>query len=85
MIYYFAKSIVIVLLDRYNYLKNNLSDVKEIVKDDKKGYLDEESNKTLKIRKEEEKKKNQDKNNIKEHKKSKGNKKAGNKKKNNKK
>ncbi|MCI8309251.1 MAG: MFS transporter [Clostridia bacterium] len=53
-IYYVAKSIVSSLLIRSNYLKDNMSDVKEIVKDEKKGYLDEESKKTLKERKLEE-------------------------------
>ena len=41
---------------RNKYLKENMSDVKEIVKDDKKGYIDEESVKTLKERKIEEEK-----------------------------
>jgi hypothetical protein len=51
LIYYIAKSVVYALLVRYNYLKENMSDVKEIVKEEKEGYLDEESNKTLKERK----------------------------------
>lgn len=51
VIYYIVKSIYIVIHYRNKYLKENISDVKEIVKEDKKGYLDEESQKTLKERK----------------------------------
>ena len=53
-VYYVAKSIVTYFIERHNYLKDNMSDVKEIVKDDKKGYIDEESKKTLKERKQKE-------------------------------
>lgn len=53
-IYYFSKTLVTFLLERYKYLKENMSDVKEIVKDEKKGYIDEESQKTLKERKQKE-------------------------------
>lgn len=51
IIYYILKSIFIVVYYRNKYLKDNYSDVKEILKEDKKGYLDEESKKTLKERK----------------------------------
>ena len=51
IVYYIIKAISTILIIRHNYLKNNMSDVKEIVKDDKKGYIDEESKKTLKERK----------------------------------
>lgn len=50
-IYYILKVGVSTILIRNKYLKENMSDVKEIVKDDKKGYIDEESVKTLKERK----------------------------------
>jgi len=49
-VYYFIKSIYSALLIRYKYIRENISDVKEIVKDDKKSYLDEESSKTIKNR-----------------------------------
>lgn len=48
VVYYIVKSIVTAIYYKNKYLKENMSDVKEIVKDDKKGYLDEESKKTLK-------------------------------------
>lgn len=51
VIYYIVKSIYAAIHYRNKYLKENISDVKEIVKEDKKGYLDEESQKTLKERK----------------------------------
>lgn len=59
-VYYIVKSVYCVISIRHKYLKDNMSDVKEIVKDDeKKSYLDEDSKKTLKARKiEEENKKN---------------------------
>jgi hypothetical protein len=57
-VYYFAKSLVTFFCVRYNFLKDNISDVKEIVKNEAKGYLDEESTKTLRERKEDELKKN---------------------------
>ncbi len=47
-IYYIFKSIFTGIYLRNDYLKYNISDVKEIVKDDKKaGYIDEKSTKTL--------------------------------------
>lgn len=46
-IYYIFKSIISAVYLRNDYIKSNISDVKEIVKDDKKGYIDEESKKTL--------------------------------------
>ena len=52
-IYYFFKVLISSLSTRHNYLKENMSDVKEIVKDDKEGYIDEESKKTLKERNQE--------------------------------
>lgn len=55
-IYYLIKVGISSILIRNKYLKENMSDVKEIVKDDKKGYIDEESVKTLKERKIEEEK-----------------------------
>lgn len=48
ILYYIVKSIVTAIYYKNKYLKENMSDVKELVKDDKKGYLDEESKKTLK-------------------------------------
>lgn len=51
IVYYFVKSIVVVLCIRKKFLKENISDVKEIVKEEKKGYIDEDSKKTLKERK----------------------------------
>ena len=41
LIYYVVKSILTLLYVRYNYLKDNLSDVKEIVKESKQSYIDE--------------------------------------------
>lgn len=49
-IYYLIKSCIGVVYYRHNYIKNNISDVKEIVKEERKGYIDEESVKTLKER-----------------------------------
>ena len=46
-VYYIFKSIFTGLHIRNNYLKNNISDVKEIVKDHKESYIDEKSTKTL--------------------------------------
>lgn len=51
IVYYFVKSIVVALCIRKKFLKENISDVKEIVKEEKKGYIDEDSKKTLKERK----------------------------------
>lgn len=51
LIYFIIKSFGNLLYTRYNYLKDNLSDVKEIVKEEKNGYLDEESTKTIKQQK----------------------------------
>ena len=50
-IYYTLKSIISLLHIRNSYLRENLSDVKEIVKEEKEGYIDEESTKTLKEQK----------------------------------
>ena len=49
-IYYLIKSCIGVVYYRHNNIKNNISDVKEIVKEERKGYIDEESVKTLKER-----------------------------------
>lgn len=61
VVYYIFKSMFTVVSLKNNYIKNNMSDVKEIVKDEKKGYIDEESTKTLrenkKIKEEQEKQK----------------------------
>lgn len=46
-IYYILKSAFTASYLRKDYLRNNISDVKEIVKDNKKGYIDEKSTKTL--------------------------------------
>ena len=51
VIYYIVKSISTLIYYRHKYLKENMSDVKEIVKEETKGYLDEESKKTLKEKK----------------------------------
>ena len=48
LIYYIAKSLITFIKMRSDYIQNNISDVKEIVKDDKKSYIDEKSTKTLK-------------------------------------
>ncbi len=48
VIYYIVKSISTLIYYKHKYLKENMSDVKEIVKEETKGYLDEESKKTLK-------------------------------------
>lgn len=50
-IYYSVKSIVTLLHIRNSYLRENISDVKEIVKEEKESYIDEESTKTLKEQK----------------------------------
>ena len=47
-IYYIAKSVGEFLYMRHSYLKENMSDVNEIVKREKESYIDEESTKTLK-------------------------------------
>ena len=51
LIYYIFKSFITFWHLRHSYLKENMSDVKEIVKEEKEGYLDEESIKTLKLQK----------------------------------
>ena len=56
-IYYIFKSIFTGIYIRNDYLKNNISDVKEIVKDNKKGYIDEKNTKTLNENKKKEKNK----------------------------
>lgn len=53
-IYYFAKSSITFLHIRHSYLRDNISDIKELVKEDKESYLDEQSTKTLKLQKIEE-------------------------------
>ena len=50
-IYYLLKVGISTICIKNKYLKENMSDVKEILKDEKKGYIDEESVKTLKERK----------------------------------
>ncbi len=50
-VYYIIKSIFTFAYYRHKHLKENISDVKEIVKEEKKGYLDEKSKKTLKEKK----------------------------------
>lgn len=50
IVYYFVKSVIIGVHIRNKFLKENISDVKEIVKEEKKGYIDEDSKKTLKER-----------------------------------
>ncbi|MBR2289980.1 MAG: hypothetical protein IJ867_05160 [Clostridia bacterium] len=50
-IYYLAKSGLHFWRIRHQYLKENMSDIKELVKEDKEGYLDEQSTKTLKLQK----------------------------------
>lgn len=52
-IYYMIKIGVIYIKTKRDHT-NNLSDIRELLKPENKGYLHEESNKTLKIRKEEE-------------------------------
>lgn len=47
-IYYILKSYITFWNIRHNYLKDNISDIKELVKDEKKGYIDEKSSKTIK-------------------------------------
>ena len=49
--YYVSKSFITLLHIRNSYLRKNLSDVKEIVKEEKEGYIDEDSTKTLKQQK----------------------------------
>ena len=51
LVYYLAKSIGTLLYKRNKYLKENMSDIKELVKEEKEGYIDEESTKTLKEQK----------------------------------
>ena len=50
-IYYVIKSFITFFHMRHSYLKENMSDIKELVKEDKEGYLDEQSTKTLKLQK----------------------------------
>lgn len=50
-IYYLAKSCITLWHIRHSYLKDNISDIKELVKEDKESYLDEQSTKTLKLQK----------------------------------
>ena len=77
LVYYIIKSIVILVYLKHDYLRKNISDVKEIVKEEKKGYIDEESTKTLKEKKvEEEKRMKAREAKIRENKSSKANKKS---------
>lgn len=50
-IYYLVKSLGTLIYKRHKYLKENLSDIKELVKEEKESYIDEESVKTLKEQK----------------------------------
>ena len=60
-VYYFIKSIIIFLYTKNKYLRENMSDIKELVKEEKKSYLDEQSTKTLKVQKIEAEKRRKDK------------------------
>lgn len=58
-VYYSIKNFIIYKKEQIKH-ESNLSDVREIIKDEKESYIDEESTKTLKAKKElEEKRKNQ--------------------------
>ena len=58
-VYYFLKMFIMSIHTRNKYIRENMSDVKEIVKEEKESYIDEESTKTLKKQKiEAEKRKN---------------------------
>ena len=48
-IYYILKSLITFIYLKNKYVSDNLSDIREIVKEEKKGYLDEPSTKTLKL------------------------------------
>ncbi len=51
-IYFVLKSIILALVFKNKYIRDNMSDVKEIVKKDEvKGYLNEKSEKTIKSKK----------------------------------
>lgn len=50
-IYYIIKSFLISFHTKNKYFRENMSDVKEIVKEEKESYIDEESTKTLKEQK----------------------------------
>lgn len=50
-IYYIIKSLWTLIHIRFSYLKDNISDIKELVKEEKTSYIDEESTKTLKLQK----------------------------------
>ena len=47
-VYYIVKSVVTSIRIRHCYIRDNMSDVKELVKTEKESYIDEESTKTLK-------------------------------------
>lgn len=54
LVYYMIKSLIIFKKDQFNY-HNNLSDIKELVKDtEKKSYLEEESSKLFRAKMQEE-------------------------------
>ena len=50
-IYYIVKSVTSFLHTRNKYLRENMSDIKELVKEEKQSYIDEESTKILKAQK----------------------------------
>lgn len=50
-VYYFLKMFIMSIHTRNKYIRENMSDVKEIVKEEKESYIDEESTKTLKKQK----------------------------------
>ena len=50
-VYYFVKIVATSIHSRNKYIRENMSDVKELVKEEKDGYIDEESTKTHKVQK----------------------------------
>ena len=51
-VYYIVKSLGTFIYIKHHYIKNNMSDIKELVKEEKKeGYLNQESTKSLKQQK----------------------------------
>ena len=51
-IYYIIKSIFVIIYNKNKFSKENISDIKELVKEEpKKGYIDEESTKTIQKKK----------------------------------
>jgi len=53
-IFYVLKSLITFVYLKNKYVNDNLSDIRELVKEEKKGYLDEPSTKTLKLQRAEE-------------------------------